>query len=276
MESRDIFGVRIALPADQLPKSMRSTSRKKIYIQCLIHAREWISGSVCQYLTKSLLEGVDTDVRVAKLLLQAEIYLVPVVNPDGYVHSWKKDRLWRKNRNGHGVDLNRNFADHWGMAGASKLPSSLFYCGASAESEPETRAVKSFFRKAGKVDLALDFHSYSQLVMRPPAWSSAPSRHERHLKMATDIMSRAMYSINRRHYNPQRAAELYENSGSATDWFYAQGTRYSLTVELPPSAAANQGEYGFMWGPEKIESVCREAWEGFLAVAEFALHNPLQ
>lgn len=41
-------------------------------------------------------------------------YIVPVLNPDGYVHTHTKDRMWRKNRarqDGEkvGVDLNRNF-----------------------------------------------------------------------------------------------------------------------------------------------------------------------
>ena len=38
-----------------------------------------------------------TYTRIA-LLNQVDIYIIPVVNPDGYVYSWDYERLWRKNR----------------------------------------------------------------------------------------------------------------------------------------------------------------------------------
>ena len=43
--------------------------------------------------------------------------------------------MWRKNRHHYtgntctGVDLNRNFDDHWGGEGTSDLPCSDTYCG---------------------------------------------------------------------------------------------------------------------------------------------------
>ena len=69
-----------------------------------------------------------------------EIVYVPFANPDGYEvcnellvtldsfmvlqFTWTADRLWRKNRRPppsgstcYGVDLNRNYDDHWGVSG---------------------------------------------------------------------------------------------------------------------------------------------------------------
>jgi hypothetical protein len=47
-------------------------------------------------------------------LNRAEIYVLPMQNPDGYIYSGQSDRLWRKNRSvnsdgSFGVDLNRNW-----------------------------------------------------------------------------------------------------------------------------------------------------------------------
>ena len=73
------------------------------------------------------------------LLDELEFVIVPLVNPDGYVvslyitisvihdaffllcvqYSWTHDRLWRKNRRVNsgslcrGVNLDRNYNDHW-------------------------------------------------------------------------------------------------------------------------------------------------------------------
>lgn len=73
----------------------------------------------------------------------------PFVNPDGFDFTWTDDRLWRKNRrnngNSYGVDLNRNYDDHWGGPGASDVPSSDTYRGPSAASEPEVQALTAFF-----------------------------------------------------------------------------------------------------------------------------------
>ena len=54
-----------------------------------IHAREWISPSVCTYLIRQLAEDP-----VGRLYLRHfNLHLVPVLNPDGYEYSRKKVRL---------------------------------------------------------------------------------------------------------------------------------------------------------------------------------------
>ena len=56
---------------------------------------------------------------------------------------WRKNR--RRNANGSfGVDLNRNFDEHFGVVGTSSNPSSDTYRGPSAFSEPETKALTDF------------------------------------------------------------------------------------------------------------------------------------
>jgi len=57
-----------------------------------LHAREWISTSTLLHFASSLLSTNDP------LLEIFEITIIPLGNPDGYVHTWEEDRFWRKNR----------------------------------------------------------------------------------------------------------------------------------------------------------------------------------
>lgn len=81
------------------------------------HAREWISVAMMNYMIHRLVSNGT----LSELLDSFEMIVVPVLNPDGYVWSWEKDRMWRKNRQPNksilpipgcvGTDLNRN----WGF-----------------------------------------------------------------------------------------------------------------------------------------------------------------
>ena len=115
-------------------------------MDCGVHAREWISHSVCQYFVGQL---ADPGSEFSDLRDGVEWHIIPNVNPDGYAFSWTKGgRFWRKNRNpntgdatkaaqaengadnmmcgfsrGIGVDLNRNYDIMWNnhdMVGAGK------------------------------------------------------------------------------------------------------------------------------------------------------------
>lgn len=110
--------------------------RPAVFYESLIHCREWITGPVVLYLADYLVNNYDTNPDVADLVDGLDIYLVPVVNPDGYVYTWTTNRMWRKNRrnNGdgsYGVDLNRNWGYEWGYDdyGSSPVPSSTTYRG---------------------------------------------------------------------------------------------------------------------------------------------------
>jgi len=98
------------------------------------HAREWIGPATVLYAANTLLSEYASNPDVAALVNNFDWTIVPVLNPDGYVFTWNNNRLWRKNRrvnsNGSfGVDLNRNWGDHWCEDGGSTNPNSDTYCG---------------------------------------------------------------------------------------------------------------------------------------------------
>lgn len=62
------------------------------------HAREWISLEVPLFAAKQILENYDTDPKMKERVDKSAIWIVPLVNPDGYEYSKNKDFWWRKNR----------------------------------------------------------------------------------------------------------------------------------------------------------------------------------
>lgn len=144
------------------------------------HAREWIGVEVSFLIAQYLAEHYATDERVKKLIDNLEIWIVPMVNPDGHEYTRSDPcptapqfpcRLWRKNRrdlgNGvFGVDLNRNWSYQWdSRAGGSRNPQSITYRGPEPFSEPEIRAIRDLVLSPNRRFKAfIDYHSYSQIV----------------------------------------------------------------------------------------------------------------
>jgi murein tripeptide amidase MpaA len=165
---------------------------------------EWASPATVMYLTHKLLNSSFHDAKVQDWLNRAEIYVLPQQNPDGYVYTGQTGRgkrLWRKNRAQNadgsiGVDLNRNWDDgKWGEYGASSYGRSDTYQGPSPFSEPETRAVSEFIMATPNRVAGIDFHSYSQLILRNWGWSRKNSKNEYILKILGDEMAEAVYIL---------------------------------------------------------------------------------
>ncbi|XP_054839719.1 mast cell carboxypeptidase A-like isoform X2 [Eublepharis macularius] len=187
-------------PMYLLKVGKESGRKKAIFMDCGIHAREWISPAFCQWFVKQAVVTYGKDKVMTKLLDSMNFYVLPVFNIDGYVWTRTEDRMWRKNRSNNsnsdciGTDLNRNFQVSWCKEGSSDDPCSPIYCGASAESEQETKEVANFIR--GHLTIIkgyISFHSYSQMLMFPYGYtySMAPNHDllNKVAKEAVDALS---------------------------------------------------------------------------------------
>lgn len=120
------------------------------------------------YLAEYLLKNYATDPDLRADIDVAEIWIVPMVNPDGYQYSAASpaNRYWRKNRrpNGYGtygVDLNRTWGDEWGHgSGSSSLTVSDIYRGPWAFSESEAAAIRNLVNSVDNLEAFVTYHSF--------------------------------------------------------------------------------------------------------------------
>ncbi|CAF1095531.1 unnamed protein product [Adineta ricciae] len=263
-ENRSIWTIRIGKP----------TARRNILMDCGIHAREFISPSTCLYMIDKLIEEVNNG--RPSLLSVFNIYIIPLLNPDGYEYAQTERRMWRKNRspngihyrsNCMGVDLNRNFGYHWMENGASMNPCSETYAGPHQDSEPETRSLQRFINQSPRSwDAYLTFHSYGQYWIYPWGFALHMPDDYRELNNKAVIGSEALKRVNGTLYKIGSAANLlYESAGGSDDWAKGVGQiKYVYTVELRPSDDMNDAHahFAFMLPTTFIEPVGQETYAG--------------
>ena len=137
------------------------------------HARELMTPMAVLDIIDVLTEGYGTDPQVTAWVDAYEIWLVPMVNPDGVVYVFEHYDMWRKNRRydpdtgAYGVDDNRNYTHKWGQCGSTSAdPFSETYRGPSPESEGEVQTMNALFARE-KPALYLSYHSYGNEVLYP-------------------------------------------------------------------------------------------------------------
>lgn len=241
VEGRPILALRIG--------DRHGSSRKLLFMGCH-HAREWISVEVPFLLAKELIENAN-DKRISKWLSEGEIWIAPMVNPDGHEYTRTHDRLWRKNRRKNadgsfGVDANRNYGYMWGTLNvptSSHVPSDDTYVGPRAFSEPETRAVRDLVATEQFMSV-VTYHSFSQLVLYPWGYTATPVADpaERADLNATAVKIcdciRGVHGVS---YTPEQSSQLYPTAGDTTDWSYGEYAIPSFTIELRPKTVEEGG-----------------------------------
>lgn len=227
------------------------------------HAREHLTVEMALYLLRELGAGYGTDTRITNAVNGREIWIVPDLNPDGgeYDIASGSYRSWRKNRQPNsgssyiGTDLNRNWDYKWGCCGGSSgSKSSETYRGTAPESAPEVKVVADFVRSrvvGGKqqITAAIDFHTYSELVLWPFGWTTANTAPGMTLddRNAFAAVGGKMAASNG--YTPEQSSDLYITDGSIDDYLWGSQRIFAYTFEMYPSS----GGGGFYPPDEVIE-----------------------
>ncbi len=221
----------------------------------VIHAREPLGNEVIIYLAKYLCSRYDTSATVRRWVDSLEIWLIPVLNPDGYIYMFDSAQTspwWRKNQrdnnnNGRfdydydGVDLNRNFNWRW-THGGSTTPSSWTYRGPEPNSESETRTLCSL-ALARKPVFGISYHSYGEIVYYP--WSFQ-GQHTPDDDVYTTLANRLGQLTG---YQPGRDG----GTNMADDWLYARTGQLDFLLETGTV---------FIEPAHRILPICQENFHG--------------
>ncbi|MEK7347890.1 MAG: M14 family zinc carboxypeptidase [Candidatus Eisenbacteria bacterium] len=237
IEGRLILGVKIS------DNVTAEEAEPEVLVVGCHHARELMSVELPLYLMRRLLDGYGVDPLLTSLVDSREIWIVPILNPDGHVYvqnnsGGQSGGWWRKNRrpNGDGtfgVDLNRNYGFNWAYddLGSSPSTTSEVYRGTGPFSEPETSAIRDFMA-AHEFRVSASFHSYGQLFLYPWGYDRLDTPDHAVFRALGDSVSA---QNGYRAGNPKNGA-IYITNGDMDDWVYgdtaAKPRLYGFTFEL--------------------------------------------
>ncbi len=217
-----------------------------VLIDAMHHAREPLGNEIALAFIDYLLSRYDWDERVNSWVRDFEIWVIPVMNPEGYQYILDNELAspwWRKNlrdndSNGiidsdyDGVDLNRNYDLNWSYGGSSS-PADWTYRGPSPFSEDETQAKRDLALRE-RFDVAITYHSYGETVMYQWSWPGTEGRapdHDLLRKMATEIAARIQNLSGTGTYTISRQTAANQSS----PWIYAVMGTLEFLVETGTS-----------------------------------------
>ncbi|HEV2888737.1 MAG TPA: M14 family metallopeptidase [Frankiaceae bacterium] len=249
LEGRTVYGIEIA--HDVAAKD----GRPGFLVDGVHHAREWPAGEYPMIYAHRLAEGYGRDARITSLLKRLRVFVVPIVNVDGFNYSREapvdgnsaagQAAYWRKNRrsftgitapspiqlnpDAYGVDPNRNYGYMWGddIGGSSEVQADETHRGAAAFSEPESRNIESLLL-GHPVTALVTNHTSGRLVMHPWGFTDdeTPTSDERIFDALGQRMADVMGG-----YENWSAIELYATSGGSRDWAYGALGTLTYTFE---------------------------------------------
>jgi carboxypeptidase T len=223
------------------------------------HGNEKPSYEVCLYFLQYMLEHYEntSTPEVQDVIDHTQIYILPMVNPDGVEAGTRKNEVPNHGSFGfspivtsHGVDLNRNYGFRWFLifllprfySGAtSAVDFSDVYHGPRPFSENETEAMKQFV-DAHNIIISVSYHTYGDSVLYPWGYTFFPPKDEA-------LFVSIGYNITAiNHYTLSQSIGLYPSLGDSCDWMYGVHGVLAYTIELGTSYAPTD--------PQELNDIC--------------------
>jgi hypothetical protein len=205
------------------------------------------------------------DPPVAAALRDLDLWVVPLVNPDGNWDHLQVDRdFGRRNATDtdgdgvyepwEGVDLNRNYPFGWGVLGEKGSRSwrhDGFYRGPSPGSEPEVRAVMALADRR-RFAAMVSFHTSATKLLSPYTIDGKDNpAPDVAWALAEDLADATLRQPNGRRYEVRR--KLYSVDGTDQDWFFhTHGTLAFLLESSIDNGASPEAWRGAIDGTRPV------------------------
>jgi carboxypeptidase T len=196
-----------------------------------------------------LIDEDPSEDRVREIINNTQIFLIPMVNPDGVEYGEKGSRKncvpnhgpfgFKKEITSYGVNLNRNYGYDWIYYYLFPINYNLFsnlldnspnYRGPHPFSENETNAIRSFIENH-KINISLSYHTYSEIMFYPWYHTSKPTPDEDLFISIGENMSRInKYPLltGKKYIIPRYGGTL----GTVENWLYGKYKIIAFTIEL--------------------------------------------
>lgn len=206
--------------------------------------------------------------RIRSIVDSSEIYVIPMVNPDGVEYNWRKNRAPNYGSFGnadeitsYGVDLNRNYDYLWFLPYFLPLnymlpfiisDQSWNYRGEYGFSELETQAIRDFVLDHDNIEISLSYHTYSEIIFYPWMHTSLETPDEEtFISIGSNISQIDGYDLrihgwgDRDYLIPRFGGTI----GTSENWLYGTQGIYSFTMELCKTRAPTDPEvvYDYCW-----------------------------
>ena len=238
-KNKDIWCIR-------LTNEINTTKKYSCLIDGCIHGDEWEAGESCLYLTEYLLMNYGNNRTITHILNATEVYIVPLVNPDG--------RQANERFTDNGVDPNRNFDVFFGkLRGKAfrlgklfkkiKIPVIRFFsndpfdyywnCGRYPFSEPETQALRDLMKNLNHQDFSFYVNCHTALHMVATPWISfkPPFEMTSQEKKVFDHVVKWV-GENTEYESVRGEVGEYKAGGLAMDWCFKKFRIPSFTFEI--------------------------------------------
>lgn len=174
------------------------------------HGNEKISAEVPMYFLGYIFDNYGTNPDVTYWVENREIWVIPVVNPDGYANNSRY--------NANSVDINRNYSFHWGESASHYGPFPF--------SEVESQAIRDL-NLAHHFTTSHSYHSYGEEILYPFAWAANHPSPDNSFYVE---MAGAMAALNG--YFPMLSGNLYPHGGEMNDYLYGEKGVMAVTSEV--------------------------------------------
>lgn len=241
-EGRDVWMVKLSDNVDQ------EEDEPGVLFMAAHHGNEWPGVEICLFFIRYMLENYQNTSlpEVRSTMDTTQIYLLPMVNPDGVTADTRKNAApnhgpfgKRTTITSYGVNLNRNYDDPWFLAYVFPLryylpmilaDSSMNYRGPYPFSENETKAVKAF-AETHMFSISISYHSYGEFIAYPWMHTTKQTPDEALFRSVGENISsiNGYYLLVKR----DRLIPLYGGTlGSSENWLYREKGSISFTVEV--------------------------------------------